>query len=191
MGKIPTRDEALALYKTYNESDSLTKHALAVEGVMRHYAEKYGEDVEKWGVVGLLHDLDYEQFPDQHCTKSAEILRENGIDEEIIHAVVSHGYGICSDVAPEHIMEKVLYTTDELTGLINAAALMRPSKSVMDLEYKSVIKKYKTPTFAAGVDRSVIEKGCVLLDTDLQNVIEEVILAMRKVADDIGLGMQS
>jgi len=191
MGKIPTRDEALALYKTYNESDSLTKHALAVEGVMRHYAEKYGEDVEKWGVVGLLHDLDYEQFPEQHCTKSAEILRENDIDEEIIHAVVSHGYGICSDVVPEHIMEKVLYTTDELTGLINAAALMRPSKSVMDLEYKSVIKKYKTPTFAAGVDRSVIEKGCVLLDTDLQSVIEEVILAMRKVADDIGLGMQS
>ena len=191
MGKIPTRDEALVLYKTYNESDSLTKHALAVEGVMRHYAEKYGEDVEKWGVVGLLHDLDYEQFPEQHCTKSAEILRENGIDEEIIHAVVSHGYGICSDVAPEHIMEKVLYTTDELTGLINAAALMRPSKSVMDLEYKSVIKKYKTPTFAAGVDRSVIEKGCVLLGTDLQSVIEEVILAMRKVSDDIGLGMQS
>jgi len=190
MGKIPTRDEAFALYKTYNESDSLTKHALAVEGVMRHYAEKLGEDIEKWGVVGLLHDLDYEQFPDQHCTKSAEILRENGIDEEIIHAVVSHGYGICSDISPEHIMEKVLYTTDELTGLINAAALMRPSKSVMDLEYKSVIKKYKTPTFAAGVDRSVIEKGCVLLDTDLQSVIEEVILAMRSVADDIGLGMQ-
>jgi len=190
MGKIPTRDEALALYKEYNESDSLTKHALAVEGVMRHYAAKYGEDVEKWGVVGLLHDLDYEKFPDQHCAKSAEILRENDIDEEIIHAVVSHGYGICSDVAPEHIMEKVLYTTDELTGLINAAALMRPSKSVMDLEYKSVIKKYKTPTFAAGVDRSVIEKGCILLDTDLQSVIEEVILAMRSVADDIGLGMQ-
>ena len=190
MGKIPTRDEALALYKEYNESDSLTKHALAVEGVMRHYAAKYGEDVEKWGVVGLLHDLDYEKFPDQHCAKSAEILRENDIDEEIIHAVVSHGYGICSDVAPEHIMEKVLYTTDELTGLINAAALMRPSKSVMDLAYKSVIKKYKTPTFAAGVDRSVIEKGCILLDTDLQSVIEEVILAMRSVADDIGLGMQ-
>ncbi|MCL2618553.1 MAG: HDIG domain-containing protein [Defluviitaleaceae bacterium] len=188
MPKIPARDEAFALLKSYNDSEALVKHALAVEGVMRHYAAKYGEDVEKWGVVGLLHDLDYEKFPEQHCAKSAEILREHDVDEEVVRAVVSHGYGICSDVKPEHIMEKVLYTTDELTGLINAAALMRPSKSVMDIEYKSVIKKYKTPSFAAGVDRSVIENGCVMLGTDLQSTIEEVILAMRSVAEDIGLG---
>ena len=188
MGKIPTREEAFALLKAYNESESLIKHALAVEGVMRYYAQKHGEDIEKWGVIGLLHDLDYEKFPSQHCAKSVEILRENGISEEVVRAVASHGYGICSDVKPEHLMEMVLYTTDELTGLITAAALMRPSKSVIDLEYKSVIKKYKTPTFAAGVDRSVIEKGCEMLGTDLQAVIEDVIQAMRTVADDIGLG---
>ncbi|MCL2852278.1 MAG: HDIG domain-containing protein [Defluviitaleaceae bacterium] len=187
MAKIPTREEAFELLKSYNESEALIKHALAVEGVMRHYAQKYGEDVEKWGVIGLLHDLDYEKFPDQHCRKVVEILRENEIDEEVIRAVASHGYGICSDVKPEHIMELVLYTTDELTGLINAAAIMRPSKSVMDLEYKSVIKKYKSPNFAAGVDRSVIEKGCEMLDTDLQSVIEDVLLGMRSVAKDIGL----
>jgi len=190
MGKIPTREEAFALLKSYNESDSLIKHALAVEGVMRHYAEKYGEDVEKWGMIGLIHDLDYEKFPDQHCVKVVEILRENDVDEDIIHAVASHGYGICSDVKPEHVMELVLYTTDELTGLITAAALMRPSKSVMDLEYKSVIKKYKTATFAAGVDRGIIEKGCELLGTDLQSVINDVILGMRGVATEIGMDMR-
>ena len=187
MSKVPSREEALELLKSYNESEALIKHAMAVEGVMRHYAQKSGEDVEKWGVVGLLHDLDYEKFPDQHCRKVVEILNENGVDEEVIRAVASHGYGICSDIKPEHPMEIVLYTIDELTGLINAAAIMRPSKSVMDLEYKSVIKKYKTPTFAAGVDRSVIEKGCEMMGCDLQNVINEVILGMRSVAKDIGL----
>ena len=187
MARIPTREEAFELLASYNENDALIKHALAVEGVMRHYAQKLGEDVEKWGVVGLLHDLDYEKFPDQHCRKVVEILRENDIDEEIVRAVASHGYGICSDVKPEHVMEQVLYTIDELTGLINAAAIMRPSKSVMDLEYKSVIKKYKSPNFAAGVNRDVIEKGCEMLGADLQNVIEEVILGMRGVAKEIGL----
>ena len=187
MGKTPTREEAFTLLKKYNKSEALIKHALAVEAVMRHYAKKYNEDVEKWGVVGLLHDLDYEMFPDQHCVKSAEILRENGISEEIVNAVISHGYKICINVKPEHIMEKVLYTIDELTGLIAAAALMRPSRSVMDLEYKSVIKKYKSPAFAAGVDRSVIESGCEMLGLDLQSVIEEVILGMRSEAEAIGL----
>ena len=187
MARIPTREEAFELLTSYNENDALIKHALAVEAVMRRYAQKLGEDVEKWGVVGLLHDLDYERFPDQHCRKVVEILRENHIDEEVIRAVVSHGYGICSDVKPEHVMELVLYTIDELTGLINAAAIMRPSKSVMDLEYKSVIKKYKTPNFAAGVNRDVIEKGCEMLGADLKDVIEEVILGMRGVAKEIGL----
>lgn len=187
MGKIPTRDEALEILKEYNDSEALINHGKAVEGVMRHYAAKLGEDVEYWGVVGLLHDLDYEKFPDQHCVKVVEILTQKGIDEKIIRAIASHGYEICADVKPEHIMEKVLYTIDELTGLINAAALMRPSKSVMDLEYKSLWKKYKTANFAAGVDRSIIERGCAMWDADLKEVIEETILGMRAVAHDIGL----
>lgn len=182
-----TRENALALLKQYNESESLINHALAVEGTMRHFAELLGEDPEKWGIIGLLHDLDYEKYPDQHCVKVVEILKENNIDDEIIHAVVSHGYGICTDVAPVHQMEKVLFTIDELTGLINAAALMRPSKSVMDLEYSSLKKKYKTKSFAGGVDRSIIEKGAAMLGMDLKYVMEETILAMRKVADAIGL----
>ena len=181
MGKIPTRDEALVLFKAYNESESLKQHAFAVEAVMRHFAALYGEDADYWGMVGLLHDLDYEKYPDEHCTKVVEILRENDIDGKIIHAVASHGYGLCSDVKPEHTMEKVLYATDELTGLITACALMRPSKSTLDLEYKSVWKKYKTASFAAGVDRSVIENGCEMLGRDLKNIIEETILAMRKL----------
>ena len=188
MGKIPSREEAYQLLTHYTKSESLIKHALSVEGVMRHYAKKLNEDVEYWGVVGLMHDLDYEQYPDQHCKKVVEILEENGIDEGIIKSIVSHGYGICSDVEPDHIMEKVLYTTDELTGLITAAALMRPSKSVMDLEYSSLWKKYKNAKFAAGVDRSIIEKGCQMWDADIKDVIEEVISAMRAIADDIGLG---
>jgi len=125
--------------------------------------------------------LDYEKFPDEHCIKSAELLREHGIDESMIHAIVSHGYEICADIAPEHLMEKILYTTDELTGLIAAAALMRPSKSTMDLEYKSLWKKYKQSNFAAGVDRSIIEKGCIMLGADLKYIIEQTIIAMRKV----------
>jgi predicted hydrolase (HD superfamily) len=154
---------------------------------MRHFARLLGEDEEKWGVVGLMHDIDYQMFPDQHCTKAREILTERGIDEECIHAIQSHGYGLCSDVKPEHIMEKVLFTIDELTGLINACAIMRPSKSVLDLELKSVMKKYKDHRFAAGVSREVIEKGAVMLDMDLDYIITETILGMREVAEAIDL----
>ena len=157
--KVPTREEALALLKQYNQNESLIKHALAVEGVMRYFARQRGEDEEKWGTIGLIHDLDYEQFPDQHCQKTEEILRENNWPEEYIRAVVSHGWGICTDVKPESEMEKVLYTIDELTGLVVTTALVRPSKSVMDVKTKSVKKKWKDKRFAAGVDRSIIEKG--------------------------------
>ncbi|MCL1996004.1 MAG: HDIG domain-containing protein [Defluviitaleaceae bacterium] len=188
MSKIPTREEAYQLLTQYTKSESLIKHALSVEGVMRHYAKKLNEDVEYWGAVALMHDLDYEQYPDQHCKKVVEILEEHGIDSGMIRSIVSHGYNICSDVEPTHIMEKVLYTIDELTGLVTAAALMRPSKSVMDLEYSSLWKKYKNVKFAAGVDRAIIEKGCQMWDADLKEVIEEVIVAMRGIADDIGLG---
>lgn len=182
-----TREDAYRLLCEYNESEALINHGLAVEATMRHFAELLGEDVEYWGHVGLLHDLDYEKYPEEHCKKVVEILTDNGYDEKFIHAVVSHGYGLCADVAPEHIMEKVMYTIDELTGLINAAALMRPSKSVTDLEYKSLIKKYKTKSFAAGVNREVIEKGCELLNWELKYAMEETIEAMRKVHDTIGL----
>ena len=187
MSKMLTRDEALALLKEYNESDALVKHGLAVEGVMRHFARKYGEDEEKWGIVGLLHDLDYEKYPDQHCVKVQEIMQERDIDPEIIRAVASHGYGICVDIEPKSQMEKVLYTIDELTGLVNATAIMRPSKSVLDLETKSVKKKFKSKGFAAGVDREIIKKGCERLEMDLGDVIEEVVLGMREVCDAIDL----
>lgn len=187
MSKMLTRDEALALLKEYNESDALVKHGLAVEGVMRHFARKYGEDEEKWGIVGLLHDLDYEKYPDQHCVKVQEIMQERDIDPEIIRAVASHGYGICVDIEPQSQMEKVLYTIDELTGLVNATVIMRPSKSVLDLETKSVKKKFKSKGFAAGVDREIIKKGCERLEMDLGDVIEEVILGMREVCDAIDL----
>ena len=187
MGQIPNRAEAWELLCAHNESEALRRHALAVEAVMRHYAELMGEDVEKWGAVGLLHDLDYEKYPDQHCDKSAEMLRKEGIDEVFIRAVLSHGWGIRTDVEPIHPMEKVLFATDELTGLINAAAIMRPSKSVMDLELKSVRKKFKTPSFAAGVDRGVIEKGAGLMGASVDDLITQCILAMRKEAEALGL----
>jgi putative nucleotidyltransferase with HDIG domain len=164
---------------------------LAVEGVMRRFAGELGEDIEKWGAIGLLHDIDYERHPDEHCKKAAEILAAHGVDDECIHAVCSHGYGICSDIKPEHVMEKVLYAIDELTGLVGAAAIMRPSKSVMDLEYKSVMKKYKSPNFAAGVDRSVIERGAGWLGYDIKFLIDETIQGMREVADSIGLGLKA
>ena len=182
-----TREDAYKLLCEYNETEALRNHALAVEATMRHFAEVLGEDVEYWGIVGLLHDLDYEKYPEQHCKKVVELLEENGYDEEFIHAVVSHGFELCADVEPVHTMEKVLYTIDELTGLINAAALMRPSKSVTDLEYKSLLKKYKTKGFAAGVNREVIEKGCAKLDWELKYAMEETIAAMRKVHESIGL----
>ena len=183
----PTRDEAYQLLCKYNDSPALITHGLTVEGVMRHFARLLGEDEEKWGAVGLMHDIDYQRFPEQHCHKAREILQEAGVDEEYIHAIQSHGYGLCCDVKPEHVMEKVLYTIDELTGLITATAIMRPSKSVMDLELKSVKKKYKDRKFAAGVNREVIEQGAAMLNMDLDYVITETIMSMREVAEAIGL----
>ena len=183
----PTRAEAWALLNTYNQSDSLIKHALAVEGVMRYMARKYGEDEELWGVVGLIHDLDYEKFPDQHCRKTEEILKQNDWPADLIRAVVSHGYGICTDIEPVTTMEKVLYAVDELTGLVTTTALVRPSKSVMDLMAKSVKKKWKDKRFAAGVDRGIIEKGAAMLEVELGALITDTIMGMRDVADEIGL----
>jgi predicted hydrolase (HD superfamily) len=154
---------------------------------MVHFAELFGEDKEKWGIIGLIHDLDYEKYPDEHCTKTREILMERDWPEDYIRAVVSHGWGICSDVEPVEKMEKVLYTIDELTGLITATALMRPSKSILDLTTKSVRKKWKQKSFAAGVDRGIIEKGAQMLGMELGEVIGETIKGMQKVADEIGL----
>ena len=184
---VPTREETLNLLKQYNKNKSLIKHALAVEGVMRYMARKRGEDEEKWGVIGLIHDLDYEQFPDQHCKKTEEILRENDWPDEYIRAVVSHGWGICTDVKPESEMEIVLYAIDELTGLVVTSALVRPSKSVMDMKTKSVKKKWKQKQFAAGVDRSIIEKGAQMLGVELSELITDTIMGMRDVAAEIGL----
>ena len=185
--KIPTRAEAFELLKKYNQTESLIKHALAVEGVMRYMARKRNQDEEKWGVIGLIHDLDYEQFPDQHCKKTEEILRQNNWPEEYIRAVVSHGWGICVDVKPETEMEKVLYAIDELTGLVVTTALVRPSKSVMDVKTKSVKKKWKDKRFAAGVDRSIIEKGAEMLGVEIPELITDTIAGMQEVAEEIGL----
>ena len=181
------RQQAWEILTQYNESEALLKHAMAVEGCMRHFAALNNEDAELWGVVGLLHDVDYEKYPEQHCAKAQEILGEKGVDPVIIRAVASHGFGICSDVEPQTVMEKTLFAIDELTGLINAAAIMRPSKSVMDLELKSVKKKYKDKRFAAGVDRSIIEKGAEMLGTTVDELIQQCILGMRECADKIGL----
>ena len=186
--KKPTREEAMELFKRYNKSESLLKHALSVEATMVHFAELFEEeDVEKWSVVGLIHDLDYELYPEEHCAKTKEILTEEGYPEDYIRAVVSHGYGICYDVEPVEKMEQVLYTIDELTGLITAVALLRPSKSLFDLEAKSVKKKWKDKAFAAGVDRATIQKGIDMLGMERDDVINETILAMRKVAEEIDL----
>ena len=186
-GHVPTYDEALSLLKEFNQSESLLKHAYAVEGVMRYMARKTGEDEEKWGIVGLTHDLDYEQFPEQHCQKAQEILEERGWPEEYVRAIVSHGWGLCSDVEPQTSLEKVLYAVEELTGLIMAVAIIRPSKSVSDLEAKSVMKKWKDKSFAAGVNRQVIAKGAEMLGVEIRDLIADVILGMREVADRIGL----
>ncbi len=175
-----TRDQALATFRKYNQSPSLLKHALAVEAVMRHFAAKRGEDPEYWGLVGLLHDVDYEQYPAEHCKKAPELLRADGFDEAFIHAVVSHGHGICVDVPPEHIMEKILFATDELTGLIAAATLMLPSKDLADLKISSLKKKFKDKRFAAGVNRDVIQKGCEMLGVGLDELMEETLAGMRE-----------
>lgn len=176
-----SREEAWQLLNEYNKEPFHLRHAVTVEGVMKYFAEElgYGDEKEFWGIVGLLHDLDFEQFPEQHCIKEQEIMHERGIDERIIHATASHGYKLTVDIAPEHEMEKVLYAVDELTGLIGAVALMRPSKSVADMEVKSVKKKYKNANFAAGCSREVIERGAEMLGWTLDELIERTILAMR------------
>ncbi len=187
MEKKPTREEAWNLFKKYNQSESLTKHALAVEGVMRYMARKYNKDEEEWGIIGLVHDLDYEKYPDQHCLKTEEILKKENWPEEYIRAVMSHGYGIVTDVKPKTQLEKVLYTIDELTGLVTTSALVRPSKSVLDMKVKSVRKKWKDKRFAAGVNRKVIEQGAEMLNMEISGVIQDTIMGMREVAEEIGL----
>ncbi len=181
MAETLTREAAWELLNEYNKEHFHLKHALTVEGIMRYFAEElgYADEVDFWGIVGLLHDLDFEQYPEQHCIKEQEIMRERGIDERIIHATASHGYALTVDIQPEHEMEKVLYATDELSGLIGAVALMRPSKNVSDLELKSVKKKYKNAKFAAGCSREVIERGAEMLGWTLDELIERTILAMR------------
>jgi putative nucleotidyltransferase with HDIG domain len=184
---VPTREEAYRLLKEFNKSESLIKHALSVEGVMRYMARKRGEDEEKWGIIGLVHDLDYERYPEEHCSKTREILTEHGWPEEYIHAVMSHGWGLVTDIEPKHEMEKVLYAIDELTGLVTAVALVRPSHSVLDMKVKSVSKKWKDKSFAAGANREVIEQGTQMLGMELKDLFEDVIMGMRGVADAIGL----
>ena len=188
-----SREEAFDLLKEYNKDSFHIRHALTVEGVMKYFAKElgYGDEEEFWGIVGLLHDLDFEQYPQEHCKKSQEIMKEKGIDEKIIHATASHGYGLTVDIKPEHEMEKILYATDELTGLIGAVALMRPSKSVQDMELKSVKKKFKNEKFAAGCSRKVIEDGAEMLGWDLDKLIEETILAMRVDEEKINKYMET
>lgn len=186
MSKTLNRDEAWALLTEYNKDAFHLRHAVTVEGVMRYFAKQkgYGDEADFWATVGLLHDLDFEQYPDAHCIKVQEIMRERGLDECLIHAVASHGYAITVDIKPEHEMEKVLYAVDELTGLIGAVALMRPSKSVSDLELKSVKKKYKSANFAAGCSREVIARGAEMMGVSLDDLISETILAMRSCEEE-------
>lgn len=183
----PSRAEAFALLCEYNQQDSLIRHGLAVEAVMRYFASKVREEVEKWSIIGLCHDLDYERYPEQHCTMTRKILEEKGWPESYIRAIVSHGWGICSEVEPLEYMEKVLFATDELTGLITACVYVRPSKSILDLTTKSVMKKWNTRAFAAGANRDVIAKGAGMLGISVEELVEETILAMQQAADVIGL----
>lgn len=179
------REEAFALLNEFNKEPFHLQHSETVEGVMRWFANElgYGEEADFWATVGLLHDLDFEMYPEQHCKKCVEIMRERRLDERLIHAVASHGFGICSDVEPEHTMEKVLFATDELTGLIGAAALMRPSKSVKDMELKSLKKKFKDKKFAAGCSRDVIQKGAEMLGWELDELLEKTLEAMKSFCD--------
>lgn len=188
-----TRDEAFELLRKYNSEKFHIQHGLTVEGVMRWYANDlgYGDDAEFWGIVGLLHDIDFEKYPEAHCIKAPELLREAGVGEDMIRAICSHGYDLTVDIKPEHEMEKVLYATDELTGLIGAAALMRPSKSVMDMEVKSLKKKYNDKKFAAGCSRDVIEKGAEMLGWELPTLWEKTIEAMRSCEADIAKTMET
>ena len=187
------RNEAWALLTKYNQDRFHLQHALTVEGVMRWYANAlgYGDEADFWATVGLLHDLDFEQYPDQHCIKQQELMRDAGVDEPTIHATCSHGYGLTVDIEPTHQMEKVLYAADELTGLIGAAALMRPSKSVMDMEVKSLKKKYKSAGFAAGCSREVIQRGADMLGWPLEELMEKTIDAMRSCEADIQQAMEA
>lgn len=182
-----SREAALALLQKYNKESFHIQHALTVEGVMRWYAQRLGyeEEVDFWGLVGLLHDIDFEMFPELHCIKASELLREAGVGEDMIHAICSHGYELTVDIKPEHELEKVLYATDELTGLIGAAALMRPSKSVQDMELKSLKKKYKSKGFAMGCSRDVIERGARMLGVELDAVLQDTIDAMRSCEDSV------
>lgn len=182
-----TREEALTLLKKYNKEPFHIQHALTVEGVMRWFADElgYGEDADYWATTGLLHDIDFELYPEEHCRKAPELLREGGVSEDMIHSVCSHGYGLCCDIEPEHEMEKVLFAVDELTGLIGAAALMRPSKSVMDMEASSVKKKFKDKRFAAGCSRDVIRQGAERLGWEMNDLFEKTILAMRSCEEQI------
>ena len=181
------RDEALQLLEKYNKDPVHIQHAITVEAVMKWFAKDlgYGEEAEHWGIIGLLHDIDFELYPEEHCLKAPELLREGGVSEDVIHAVVSHGYGITVDVKPEHEMEKVLFASDELTGLIWAAALMRPSKSTKDMELKSLKKKYKSKNFAAGCSREVIERGAELLGWELDDLLLKTLQAMKDCEDEI------
>lgn len=187
MKEYINRNDAYTLLKKYNQETFHIQHALTVEGVMKWFANElgYGEDAEYWGVVGLLHDIDFEKYPEEHCIKAPELLREGGVSEDIIHAVCSHGYELTVDIKPEHEMEKVLYAVDELTGLIGAVALMRPSKSVQDMEVKSVKKKYKSANFAAGCSREVINRGAEMLGWTLEELIEKTIYAMRSCETEV------
>ncbi len=173
------RTQALDLLKKYNKEEFHIRHALTVEGAMRYFAKQYGHDEEFWGLVGLLHDIDFEVYPEEHCKKAPELLKEIDASEEFVHAVCSHAYGLCSDVEPTHEMEKILFAIDELTGLIGAAAIMRPSKSVQDMELSSLKKKFKDKKFAAGCSRDVIKEGAERLGWELDKLLEETLLAMR------------
>jgi predicted hydrolase (HD superfamily) len=181
MSEAINREKAWQLLRKYNQDPFHIQHALTVEGVMKWYAEDlgYGDNAEYWGIVGLLHDIDFEQYPDAHCLKAPDLLRDGGFGEDIVHAVCSHGYELTVDIKPEHVMEKVLYAVDELTGLIGAVTILRPSQSVQDLETKSVKKKFKSVNFAAGCSREVIEKGAAMLGWSLEDLIGKTILAMR------------
>lgn len=184
------RKEALELLKKYNKEPFHLLHGLTVEGVMRYFAKENGEDEEYWGIVGLLHDIDYEMYPEEHCKKCVEILKENNIDDEMIHSICSHAYGLSSDVEPTKQMEKILFATDELTGLIGAAIKMRPSKSTKDLEVSSLKKKFKDKKFAAGCSRDVIKQGAEMLGWELDTLLEKTILAMRECEDKINREME-
>lgn len=182
-----TRDEAFELLKKYNKDAFHIRHAITLEKVLMWYADKLGYESEReyWGIVGLLHDIDFELYPDEHCKKAVDLLKEGGVNESVIRSVCSHGYGICSDIKPEHEMEKVLFAVDELTGLINAAALMRPSKSTKDMELKSLKKKFKSKGFAAGCDRDIIKRGAEMLGMELNDLLKDTLEAMKDCEDEI------